>query len=129
MIVAHAEATKHLHRLIQTIHAKGIKAGVALNPATSLAAVEEILPFVDMVLLMSVNPGFGGQKFIPTTVDKVRRLKKMITDRGLDILIEVDGGINAETGRQVREAGATVLVAGSYVFGAADMEAAVTSLR
>ena len=129
MIVAHAEATKHLHRLIQTIHAKGIKAGVALNPATSLAAVEEILPFVDMVLLMSVNPGFGGQKFIPTTVDKVRRLKKMITDRGLDILIEVDGGINAETGRQVLEAGATVLVAGSYVFGAADMEAAVTSLR
>ncbi|MCH3950194.1 MAG: ribulose-phosphate 3-epimerase [Acidaminococcus sp.] len=129
MIVVHAEATKHLHRLIQTIHGKGIKAGVALNPATSLSAVEEILPYVDMVLIMSVNPGFGGQKFIPTSVDKIRRLKKMLTDRKLDALIEVDGGVNAETGRQVREAGANVLVAGSYIFGATDMEAAVSSLR
>jgi ribulose-phosphate 3-epimerase len=129
MIVVHAEATKHLHRLIQTIHGKGIKAGVALNPATSLSAVEEILPYVDMVLIMSVNPGFGGQKFIPTSVDKIRRLKKMLTDRKLDALIEVDGGVNAETGRQVREVGANVLVAGSYIFGATDMEAAVSSLR
>jgi ribulose-phosphate 3-epimerase len=129
MIVVHAEATKHLHRLIQSIHDKGIKAGVALNPATSLSAVEEILPYVDMVLIMSVNPGFGGQKFIPTSVDKIRRLKKMLTDRKLTALIEVDGGVNADTGRQVREAGADVLVAGSYIFGATDMEAAVSSLR
>jgi ribulose-phosphate 3-epimerase len=129
MIVVHAEATKHLHRVLQTIHAKGIKAGAALNPSTPLCMVEEILPYADMILIMSVNPGFGGQQFIPTSVAKIRRLKNMLQERELDALIEVDGGINRETARQVREAGADVLVAGSYVFGAPDMKEAIASLR
>ena len=102
---------------------------MALNPATPLCAIEEIIPYVDMILLMSVNPGFGGQKFIPTTVDKVRRLKAMLDAKGSNALIEVDGGINDKTGAQVRAAGASVLVAGSYVFGAPDMAAAIQSLR
>ena len=129
MFVAHVEATNHLHRLMENVHSRGIQAGVALNPATPLCAVEEIIPYVDMVLLMSVNPGFGGQKFIPTTVDKVRRLKAMLEAKGSNALIEVDGGINDKTAAQVRAAGATVLVAGSYVFGAPDMQEAVASLR
>lgn len=129
MFVAHVEATNHLHRLMENVYSKGIKAGVALNPATPLCAIEEIIPYVDMILLMSVNPGFGGQKFIPTTVDKVRRLKAMLEEKGSDALIEIDGGINDQTGAQVRAAGANVLVAGSYVFGAPDMAAAIQSLR
>ena len=104
-------------------------AGVALNPASPLCLVEEILPDVDMVLLMSVNPGFGGQSFIETTVPKIARLRKMINDAGLNIEIQVDGGINDKTSKLVREAGATVLVAGSYVYGAADTKAAIASLK
>ena len=127
-IVVHVEATKHLHRCVQQIHAEGMKAGVALNPGTSLTAIEEILPYVDMVLLMSVNPGFGGQSFIDVT-SKIRRLRAMIDEAGLIVDIQVDGGINDKTSKLVREAGANVLVAGSYVYGAADVAAAIANLK
>lgn len=127
-IVVHAEATKHLHRCVQQIHAEGMKAGVALNPGTSLTAIEEILPYVDMVLLMSVNPGFGGQSFIDIT-SKIRRLRTMIDEAGLNVDIQVDGGINDKTSKLVREAGANVLVAGSYVYGAADVATAIANLK
>lgn len=129
MIVVHVETTKHLHRLIQAIHEHGIKAGVALNPATSLSTIEEILPYVDMVLIMSVNPGFGGQKFIPTMVKKIACLKEMITKVQRDIFIQVDGGINAQTAKQVIEAGANVLVAGSFIYGAKDIKKAINELK
>jgi ribulose-phosphate 3-epimerase len=125
----HVETTKHLHRCIQQIKAEGMKAGVSLNPATPLCTVEEILPYVDMVLLMSVNPGFGGQSFIESTVPKIARLRKMIDDAGLNVDIQVDGGINDKTAVLVKEAGATVLVACSYVYGAKDVKAAIESLR
>ena len=128
-IVVHAEATKHLHRCIQQIKSEGMKAGVALCPATSLTAIEEILPYVDMVLIMSVNPGFGGQSFIESSVAKIARLRKMITDVGLDVDIQVDGGINDKTSKLVREAGANILVAGSYVYGAKDIKAAIEALK
>ncbi len=129
MLVVHVEATKHLHRTIQHIHEKGIKAGVALNPATSLSTIEEILPYVDMVLIMSVNPGYGGQAFIPTMVEKITRLKKMVAKQGREILIQVDGGINPKTAQQVVEAGADVLVAGSFIYGAKDIKKAVMELK
>ncbi len=128
-IVVHAEATKHLHRCIQQIKAGNMKAGVALNPATPLAAVEEILPYVDMVLLMTVNPGFGGQSFIETMVPKVRRLAEMIKEHDLAVDIQVDGGINDKTAKLVTAAGANILVAGSYVYGAEDVAQAIASLR
>lgn len=128
-IVVHAEATKHLHRCIQQIKSEGMKAGVALCPATPLAAVEEILPYVDMVLIMSVNPGFGGQSFIESSVDKIARLRKMITDAGLNVDIQVDGGINDKTSKLVRDAGANILVAGSFVYGAKDIKAAIEALK
>ena len=128
-IVVHAEATKHLHRCIQSIHARGIKAGVALNPASPLALIEDILPNADMVLLMTVNPGFGGQSFIPEVLPKISRLRRMLDLAGLKTDIQVDGGVNAETARQVIGAGANVLVAGSYVYGAKDVKAAIQSLR
>lgn len=128
-IVVHAEATKHLHRCIQQIKAAGLKAGVALNPATSLTAIEEILPDVDMVLLMTVNPGFGGQSFIETVVPKIKKLHDMINERGLHVDIQVDGGINDKTAQLVKAAGANILVAGSYVYGAADVQQAISSLR
>lgn len=129
MLVVHVEATKHLHRTIQHIHEKGIKAGVALNPATSLSTIEEILPYVDMVLIMSVNPGYGGQAFIPTMIEKITRLKKMVAKQGREILIQVDGGINPKTAQQVVEAGADVLVAGSFIYGAKDIKKAVMELK
>ena len=129
MIVVHAEATKHLHRCLQYIKSKGIKAGVALNPATPLCMVQEVLGNADMVLLMTVNPGFGGQKFIESVVPKIAALRKMIDEKGLACDIQVDGGINAETSKIVREAGANILVAGSYVYGAEDTAAAIASLK
>lgn len=129
MIVVHVETTNHLHRLVQSIHEKGIKAGVALNPATPLNTVEEILPYIDMVLLMTVNPGFGGQKFIPTSLKKIERLREMVDTAGHEVLIQVDGGINEETARLVRDAGADVLVAGSYIYGADDCALAITNLK
>ena len=116
LITVHAEACKHLHRTIEAIKEKGLLAGVALNPATPLSAIEWILPKVDMVLIMSVNPGFGGQKLIPYTVEKVRALKKMIDERGLKTDIEVDGGVNLENVTEVMDAGANIIVAGSAVF-------------
>lgn len=128
-IVVHAEATRHLHRCIQQIKSEGMQAGVALNPGTPLSALEEILPYVDMVLIMSVNPGFGGQSFIESIVPKIARLRKMITDAGLAVDIQVDGGINDKTSKLVREAGANILVAGSYVYGAEDTKDAIASLK
>ena len=116
IITVHAEACKHLHRTIQVIKNHGIKAGVVLNPATSLSSIEEILPEVDMVLLMSVNPGFGGQKYIETTTDKIRRLRAMIQERNLKVDIEVDGGVTIDNAGMLIEAGANVLVAGSAVY-------------
>ena len=128
MIVVHAEACTHLHRTIQSIHATGKKAGVALNPATSLSVLDYILPDVDMVLLMSVNPGFGGQKFI-NIVPKLERLMEMCNALGVSPLIQVDGGITPETAPLVVNAGANVLVAGSAVFGKPDRKAAIEALR
>lgn len=128
-IVVHAEATKHLHRCIQQIKGEGMRAGIALNPATPLCVVEEMLPYVDMILLMTVNPGFGGQSFIETMVPKVKRLREMIDAAGLNVDIQVDGGINDKTAKLVVEAGANVLVAGSYVYGAADTAKAIASLK
>lgn len=128
-IVVHAEATKHLHRCIQQIKGEGMRAGIALNPATPLCVIEEMLPYVDMVLLMTVNPGFGGQSFIETMVPKVKRLREMIDAAGLNVDIQVDGGINDKTAKLVVEAGANVLVAGSYVYGAADTAKAIASLK
>lgn len=116
MITVHEEACKHLHRTVQVIKSYGIKAGVVLNPATPLSAVEEILPEVDMVLLMSVNPGFGGQKYIETTTDKVRRLRRMISERNLSVDIEVDGGVTPDNVAMLIEAGANIFVAGSAVY-------------
>lgn len=127
-LTVHAESTIHLHRTLQAIHAEGMKAGVALNPSTPLSAVEEVLPLCDMVLLMSVNPGFGGQKFIETSVDKVRRLRHMIDSRGLATLIQIDGGVNTANARMLFDAGCNVLVAGNAVFGSADPQQTIKEL-
>ncbi len=129
ILTVHVEVSPHLHRTLQQIRQAGAKPAVVLNPSTPLSAIEEVLGEVAMVLVMSVNPGFGGQSFIPSSVEKVRRLREMISARGLDVDVEVDGGINATTAKQVREAGANVLVAGSYVFGAKDYRAAIASLK
>ncbi len=125
----HYEACTHLHRVIQQIRDAGMRPAVTLNPSSPVSLLEDILPDVDMVLLMSVNPGFGGQKFIPGTIDKIKRLRKMIDDRGLNTHIEIDGGINVQTGAQCVEAGADVLVAGSYVFASEKPEEAIRSLK
>lgn len=116
IISVHVESCRHLNRTIQTIKEYGKKAGVVLNPSTSLSAVEYVLEYVDMILLMSVNPGFGGQKYIPNTTGKIRELRKIIDERNLDVKIEVDGGINLENAREIIDAGADILVAGSAVF-------------
>lgn len=117
MITVHVEACRHLHRTVQAIKAKGLKAGVVLNPATPLSALDYILEDVDMVLLMSVNPGFGGQKYIPGMTEKIRALKEMIDKKGLSVDIEVDGGVTPENVKELLSAGANVIVAGSAVFG------------
>ena len=124
----HFEACTHLHRTVQRIHQAGMKAAVTLNPATPVFVLSDIIQDLDMVLLMSVNPGFGGQSFIGHTLEKISALRQMIADRGCSTLIEVDGGINGETGRLCAEAGADVLVAGSYVFKAADPKAEIALL-
>ena len=128
-LTVHVETEPHLHRLVTHIRELGVRPAVVLNPATPLSSLEEILPEVDMVLVMSVNPGFGGQKFIPSSIDKIRRLKKQIIAVNREVLIEVDGGINAVTSPLVREAGAEVLVAGSAVFGSDDLVAAIRQIR
>ena len=129
MMNVHYEACVHLHRTIQEIHNAGMKAGVTLNPSTPVSVLEDILGDVEMVLLMSVNPGFGGQKFIENTIDKVKRLKQMINDKGQGTLIEVDGGVQAETAPRLVAAGVDVLVSGSYVFKAKDPLGTIKSLK
>jgi ribulose-phosphate 3-epimerase len=128
MVSVHVEADYHLNRTLNSIRDAGGKAGVAINPATPLVSLEEALPYADFVLLMSVNPGFGGQKFVPTCLDKLRRLRRMIDDRGLPTRIEIDGGIDLDNIRQIVEAGAEILVAGSAVFGGGRPTEAVKTL-
>ena len=129
MMNVHYEACTHLHRTVQEIHDAGMKAGVTLNPSTPVSVLEDIIADVDMVLLMSVNPGFGGQKFIENTIAKVKRLKKLINESGSKALIEVDGGVQAETAPRLVAAGVDVLVSGSYVFKAPDPLAVIRELR
>lgn len=129
IIVVHQETCPHLHRSIQNIKSYGIKAGVSINPGTSLSTIEEVLGDVDMVLIMSVNPGFGGQSFIESQLDKIKRLRQMIIEKGLDVDIEVDGGVKISNVGKVVEAGANVIVAGSAIFGSENVEAAVKDFR
>ncbi len=124
----HYETCTHLHRVIQQIKAAGMKAGVTLNPATPVCVLRDIICELDLVLLMSVNPGFGGQKFIPQTLNKVRELRTLIKETGSNALIEVDGGVNDKTGAELRDAGADILVAGNYVFKAENPIEAIQSL-
>lgn len=128
-LTVHVEATNHLHRVLQNIRAAGKKAGVALDPATSHEFLPYVLPLLDMVLVMTVNPGFGGQSFIPEMLPKVRRVKQMVQESGRAIAIEVDGGVTGDNAHLLREAGADVLVSGSYIFGAPDRKGAVNVLR
>lgn len=125
----HYEACTHLHRVIQAIKAEGMMAGVTLNPHTPVSVLEEIAPDLDLVMLMSVNPGFGGQKFIPSMVEKTRKLRELLDRTGSKALIEIDGGVNREMGKLLVDAGADVLVAGSAVFGAPDPVAEVAALK
>ena len=129
MMNVHQEASVHLHRTIQEIHDAGMKAGVTLNPSTSVSTLEDVIADVDMVLLMSVNPGFGGQQFIENTIAKVQRLRRLIDDSGSHALIEVDGGVQAQTAPRLVQAGVDVLVSGSYVFKADDPKAVIASLK
>lgn len=129
MMNVHYEACVHLHRTVQEIHDAGMKAGVTLNPSTPVCLLEDILNDVDMVLLMSVNPGFGGQKFIEGTIDKLRALREMVDRKNSRALIQIDGGVQAETAPRLVEAGADVLVSGSYVFKAADPIQTIHDLR
>lgn len=128
-ISVHAEACPHLHRVIQQIKSHGVKAGVALNPSTPLSAIEWVINDLDFVLIMSVNPGFGGQKFIPESIDKIKKLKKMIDERNLNIEIQVDGGVNSDTIKSVKDAGANVFVAGSAIFKTKDYAETISKFR
>lgn len=129
MMNVHYEACTHLHRTVQEIHNAGMKAAVTLNPSTPVSSLEDIIGDIDMVLLMSVNPGFGGQKFIENTIAKIKRLKKLITETGSSALIQVDGGVQNETAPRLVAAGVDVLVSGSYVFGAANPHDKISQLR
>lgn len=129
MMNVHFEATTHLHRTVQEIHNAGMKAAVTLNPSTPVSMLEDIIGEVEMVLLMSVNPGFGGQKFIENTINKVKRLRRMIEEKGCKTLIEVDGGVQGETAPRLVAAGVDVLVSGSYVFGAKDPHKVISDLK
>ncbi len=129
MMNVHYEACTHLHRTITAIREAGMKAGVTLNPHTSVSLLEDIIQELDMVLLMSVNPGYGGQRFIEHSVEKVKELKKLVDRKGLSTLIEVDGGVNAETGKRLVDAGADVLVAGNYVFKSPDPVETIRQLK
>lgn len=128
MVSVHVEADVHLHRTLTAIRDAGANAGVAINPATPIESLSEALPYADFILLMSVNPGFGGQKFIPTMVDKLRRLRQMINSRGLEVRIEIDGGVDAGNIAEIADAGAEIMVAGSAVFGTSDAAKAVRGL-
>ena len=129
ILTVHYEACTHLHRTIQQIKAAGMKAGVSLNPHTPVMLLEDVIRDIDVVLLMSVNPGFGGQSFIEQTINKVIKLKKLITDSNANTLIEIDGGVNFETGKRLVEAGADALVAGSFVFNSPDPEGNIKGLK
>lgn len=129
ILTVHYEACTHLHRTVQNIHNKGMKAGVSLNPHTPVSVLEEIISDIDLVLLMSVNPGFGGQSFIENTYAKVEKLAKLIKEKNASVIIEIDGGVNMETGKKLIEAGANALVAGSFVFGANDPNQTITDLK
>ncbi|MEH7241314.1 ribulose-phosphate 3-epimerase [Bacillus thuringiensis] len=129
IITVHAEACPHLHRTIQLIKSHGIKAGVVLNPHTPVSVIEHVLEDIDMVLLMTVNPGFGGQKFIHSVLPKIKQVADMVKERNLEVEIEVDGGVNAETARLCVEAGANVLVAGSAVYNQKDRGGAIRVIR
>lgn len=128
-ITVHVEACRHLHRTIQHIKSFGVKAGVVLNPATPVESIQHIIGDIDMVLLMSVNPGFGGQKFIPEVLPKIRKVKEMADQKGLTIEIEIDGGVNPETAKLCIEAGANVLVAGSAIYNEKDRTKAISLIR
>jgi len=128
-ITFHVEADKHIHRTLQRIHAAGLRAGVVLNPATPVCMAEPILDQCDLVVLMSVNPGFGGQKFIPNVLDKIRALRAIASERNLSFDIEIDGGVNPTTGAQCVQAGASILVAGNSVFSAPDPAEMIKTLR
>ena len=129
VLTVHVEACRHLHRNIQQIKSLGMKAGVAINPRTPISDIEEIIADVDLVCLMSVNPGFGGQKFIEATLPKIKQLKKIITEKGSGAIIEIDGGVTLENAASIIHAGADVLVAGNTVFGAADPIDTIKQLR
>lgn len=129
IITVHAEACTHLHRVVHQIKELGVKAGIALNPATSLTCLEDIIGDIDLLLLMTVNPGFGGQRFIPAAIKKINRARRLLDDNGFPVYLQVDGGINAETAVDVVDAGAEVLVAGSYIFKSGASEAAVATLK
>lgn len=129
VVSVHYEACPHLHRVLQAIRAKGMKAGVVLNPATPVSVLEDIIHDCDLVMLMSVNPGYGGQAFIPHTLEKIKRLVDLRERTGSRCLIEVDGGVNRSTGKKLMEAGADVLVAGTAVFGAADPTEEIAILK
>jgi ribulose-phosphate 3-epimerase len=128
MVSVHIEADAHIHRTLAAIRKRGAKAGIVINPATSLSTLEEALPFADYVLVMSVNPGFGGQEFIPTSIEKVRRLRRMIEERGLNARIEIDGGIDRDNIARCASAGAEIFVAGTAVFGQGDPARSVREL-
>jgi len=128
-LTVHYEACTHLHRTIQAIRAAGMKPGVALNPHTPVSVLEEVIQDLDLVLIMSVNPGFGGQKFIEMAVDKTRKLKALITEKSANTLIEIDGGVNTDTGARLVEAGADALVAGSFVFKSESPAATISDLK
>jgi ribulose-phosphate 3-epimerase len=129
IITVHAEACPHLHRTIQLIHSFGVKAGVVLNPSTPEDVLQYVIKDIDMVLLMTVNPGFGGQSFIQSIVPKIRRVRQMITDAGVDVDIEIDGGVNPETAKICAKAGANVFVAGSAIYNKEDRGAAIKEIR
>ena len=128
-LTIHIEACRHLHRNIQQIKALGMKAGVAVNPHTPVDSLKDIIADIDLVCLMSVNPGFGGQSFIPHTITKIKELKQMISEKGLDVKIEIDGGVTLDNARSIIEAGADVLVAGNTVFKSADPAATIAALK
>lgn len=129
IISVHAESTRHVHRALQMIKSNGVKAGIVINPATPVSMIEDILDMVDLILVMTVNPGFGGQSFIPETLKKIEHLNKLKKSQKLTFELEVDGGINEETAKACADAGATVLVAGSYIFNSPDVKERIDTLK
>ena len=129
ILTVHYEACTHLHRTVQNIHAHDMKAGVSLNPHTPISVLEDIIQDIDLVLLMSVNPGFGGQSFIENTYSKIEKLKTLIAEKNANVIIEIDGGVNLETGKKLVEAGADALVAGSFVFNSENPTNTISDLK